>query len=97
LVYATGGNINKIHKILGFKEKSPVTLRAMNKLYSDLEPLSVGQRMDEFQLKPDRADVIVPALEIFRFCMHALKCKELYVPKIGLSDGIVYDLHNKNG
>ncbi|WP_294670940.1 Ppx/GppA phosphatase family protein [uncultured Fluviicola sp.] len=94
-VYATGGNINKIHKILGFKEKAPVTLRAMNQLYAELEPLSVGQRMDLFQLKPDRADVIVPALEIFRFCMNALKCKEMYVPKIGLSDGIVYDLHKK--
>lgn len=95
LVYATGGNINKIHKLLGVKEKSPVTLRAMNKLYNELQPLSVGQRMDLYQLKPDRADVIVPALEIFRFCMIALKCKEMYVPKIGLSDGIVYDLHKK--
>lgn len=95
LVYATGGNINKIHKILGVKEKAPVTLRAMNQLYAELEPLSVGQRMDQFQLKPDRADVIVPALEIFRFCMQMLKCKEMYVPKIGLSDGIIYDLHKK--
>lgn len=96
LVYATGGNINKIHKILGNKEKAPVKLQAMQQLYSDLEPLTVGQRMDRFQLKPDRADVIVPALEIFTFCMKVISCKELYVPKIGLSDGIVYDLHNQS-
>jgi len=91
-IYATGGNINKVHKILGVKEKSPVKLTDMKKLYDDLEPLTVNQRMDQFQLKPDRADVIVPALEIFTFCMKELKSKELYVPKIGLSDGMVYDM-----
>jgi len=91
-VYATGGNINKIHKILGVKEKAAVKLEDMEQLYQDLEPLTINQRMDQFQLKPDRADVIVPALEIFRFCMRELDCKELFVPKIGLSDGMVYDM-----
>jgi len=95
-VYATGGNINKIHKLIGVKEKSPVKLEDMNKLYEELEPLTIDQRMDQFQLKPDRADVIVPALEIFRFCMKELNCNELYVPKIGLSDGMVYDM-DRNG
>lgn len=95
-VYATGGNINKIHKILGTKDKAPVRLDDMETLYEELSPLSVDQRMDRFQLKPDRADVIVPALEIFTFCMKALNCSELYVPKIGLSDGIIYDLHQRN-
>lgn len=92
-IYATGGNINKIHKILGVKEKSPVKLSAMKQLYKALEPLTIDQRMDSFQLKPDRADVIVPALEIFTFCLRQLKSNELYVPKIGLSDGMVYDMH----
>lgn len=96
IVYATGGNINKIHKILGVKEKAPVKLSAMRLLYKDLAPLTVGQRMDVFQLKPDRADVIVPALEIFTYCMDVIACKELIVPKIGLSDGMVYDLHNRD-
>ena len=91
-VYATGGNINKIHKILGVKEKAAVKLEDMEQLYQDLEPLTINQRMDQFQLKPDRADVIVPALEIFRFCMRELDCRELFVPKIGLSDGMVYDM-----
>lgn len=94
-VYATGGNINKIHKLLGVREKKPVKLSEMRKLYSDLSELSVNQRMDQYQLKPDRADVIVPALEIFTFCMHELNCSELYVPKIGLSDGMIYDLHQR--
>lgn len=95
LVFATGGNINKIHKLLGVKEKSPVRLAAMKQLYQDLSPLSVTQRMDRYQLKPDRADVIVPALEIFTFCMRQLGCKELFVPKIGLSDGMIYDMHQR--
>lgn len=95
-VYATGGNINKIHKMLGVKEKSPVSLTAMRRLYSELEPLTVDQRMDAWQLKPDRADVIVPALEIFTFCMKELSCKELFVPKIGLSDGMIYDMDRSN-
>lgn len=94
-VYATGGNINKIHKLLGVKEKAPVRLSDMQKLYADLSALSVNQRMDRYQLKPDRADVIVPALEIFTFCMKELGCKELFVPKIGLSDGMIYDLHQR--
>lgn len=94
-VYATGGNINKIHKLLGVKEKAPVRLSDMQKLYADLSVLSVNQRMDRYQLKPDRADVIVPALEIFTFCMKELGCKELFVPKIGLSDGMIYDLHQR--
>jgi exopolyphosphatase / guanosine-5'-triphosphate,3'-diphosphate pyrophosphatase len=94
-IYATGGNINKIHKILGVKERAPVKLADMRRLYNQLAPLSVNQRMDLFQLKPDRADVIVPALEIFTFCMKELNSTELYVPKIGLSDGMIYDMHQQ--
>lgn len=93
MVFGTGGNINKIHKLLGGKEKTPVALSAMKELYETLAPLTVGQRMDRFQLKPDRADVIIPALEIFTCCLEAIKCEELIVPKIGLSDGMVYDFH----
>ena len=91
-VFGTGGNINKIHKLVGSKEKAPVSYRSINQLYKELAPLSVGERMDRYQLKPDRADVIVPALQIFQFCMKELNAKELFVPKIGLSDGIIYDL-----
>jgi exopolyphosphatase/guanosine-5'-triphosphate,3'-diphosphate pyrophosphatase len=96
LIFGTGGNINKIHKLLGLKEKAPVELNAIRELYSQLEPLSIGQRMDQFQLKPDRADVIVPAMEIFMCCLETMKAEELIVPKIGLSDGIIFDFHSKN-
>ncbi len=52
--------------------------------------------MEQYQLKPDRADVLVPALEIYCNIMKKLNCNELIVPKIGLSDGIIYDLHKKH-
>ena len=95
-IYGTGGNINKIHKLVGLKEHDPLRTTSLNALWKQLAPLSIGQRMEQFQLKPDRADVIVPALEIYSFCMKSIKCKEIYVPKIGLSDGIIYDLSMKN-
>lgn len=94
-IYATGGNINKVHKLVGVKEKAPLKLAAINELFEALAPLTIGQRMDQFGLKPDRADVIVPALEIFRFCMMKMNCKELIVPKIGLSDGMVVDMDGR--
>jgi exopolyphosphatase/guanosine-5'-triphosphate,3'-diphosphate pyrophosphatase len=77
------------------KEKAPLRLAAIDQLYEALAPLTLGQRMDQFGLKPDRADVIVPALEIFRFCMMKMNCKELVVPKIGLSDGMVVDMDER--
>lgn len=95
-IYATGGNINKAHKILGAGHMEPISFEHLEKLKNDLEPLTVLQRMDRYQLKPDRADVLVPALDIYCYLMKKLKCTEIIVPKIGLSDGIVYDLHQKN-
>lgn len=94
--YATGGNINKAHKLLGASHIEPISFTALKGLKNDLEKLTVRQRMEQYQLKPDRADVLVPALEIYYRIMKRLDCKEIVVPKIGLSDGIVYDLHKKH-
>ncbi len=95
-VYATGGNINKAHKLLGAGHMEPISYAKLVDLKEELEPLTLRQRMDRFQLKPDRADVLVPALDIYCYIMKKLDCKEIVVPKIGLSDGIVYDLHMKS-
>jgi exopolyphosphatase/guanosine-5'-triphosphate,3'-diphosphate pyrophosphatase len=92
-LFGTGGNINKIHKIIGLKDKAPVDIKSMESLYKKLEKLSVEERIDKFQLKPDRADVIVPALEIYLHIMKKINNKEILVPKIGLSDGMIYDLY----
>ncbi|MBU2018253.1 MAG: exopolyphosphatase [Bacteroidetes bacterium] len=93
-VYGTGGNINKAHKLVGGQHLEPVSLKKLEELRDALEPLTVSQRVEKFQLKPDRADVLVPAMEIYVFIMRELKSRQIYVPKIGLSDGIVLQLHN---
>lgn len=92
-VYATGGNINKVHKMLGAQQNESITLDHMNKLRDQLNELSLEQRIDQFQLKPDRADVIIPAMDIYAFVLDKISTKEFFVPKIGLSDGMIYDLH----
>jgi exopolyphosphatase/guanosine-5'-triphosphate,3'-diphosphate pyrophosphatase len=94
-LFGTGGNINKIHKIIGLKDKTPVDIKNMNKLVENLNELSIEERRDRFQLKPDRADVIVPALQIYLHVMTKLNCTEISVPKIGLSDGMIYDMYRK--
>lgn len=92
-IFATGGNINKVHKLLGAQQDEAVSTRKLKKLRDELNELSLEQRVDKFQLKPDRADVIVPACDIYTFILKHLKAKEIFVPKIGLSDGMVYDLY----
>lgn len=92
-VFATGGNINKVHKMLGKQFMDTIKFRELDELHDTLSKLTVEQRMTRYQLKEDRADVIVPACEIYKYIMKELKAKELIVPKIGLSDGIIYDLH----
>jgi exopolyphosphatase / guanosine-5'-triphosphate,3'-diphosphate pyrophosphatase len=92
-VFATGGNINKVHKLLGKQFMDTIKFRELDELHDKLSKLPVEERMTRYQLKEDRADVIVPACEIYKYVMKELKAKELIVPKIGLSDGIIYDLH----
>jgi exopolyphosphatase/guanosine-5'-triphosphate,3'-diphosphate pyrophosphatase len=93
--FATGGNINKAHKMLGGVNMEPIEFSKLKQLKDDLSALSLRKRMEQYQLKPDRADVLVPALEIYCNIMQKLNSPEIVVPKIGLSDGIVYDLHKK--
>jgi exopolyphosphatase/guanosine-5'-triphosphate,3'-diphosphate pyrophosphatase len=94
-IYGTGGNINKCHKLLGKQLDEGISYREIDELYENLSKLSVTKRMLKYQLKADRADVIVPALLIFKHIMRSMKAKEIVVPKIGLVDGMIYDLYNK--
>lgn len=97
-IYGTGGNINKVHKLIGAGHLEGMSFNKMKLLKQQLAELSIDQRVDQFQLKPDRADVIVPALEIYLYIMNELKCKEIFVPKIGLSDGMIYQMYlNRKG
>ena len=92
-VFGTGGNINKVHKLLGKQFMEPINYREIDELHEKLGELTIEERIAKYQLKQDRADVIVPACEIYKYIMKELKSKELLVPKIGLSDGIIYDLY----
>lgn len=95
-IFATGGNINKVHKLLGAGFKEPISIEEMTRLRNELDSLSLVQRMTKYQLRPDRADVIVPALDIYLYIMKELKCGSVIVPKIGLSDGMIYSMHLKH-
>ena len=94
-IFGTGGNINKVHKMLGAQHMETISVRKMKELRSEINDLTIDQRVEKFQLKPDRADVIVPAMDIYIYIMNELKCKNVIVPKIGLSDGMIYDMHLK--
>jgi exopolyphosphatase/guanosine-5'-triphosphate,3'-diphosphate pyrophosphatase len=92
-IYGTGGNINKVHKLLGAGHMESLSLKELKTLRDELDGLSLDERVDVYQLKPDRADVIVPALNIYIYILEELKSKKIIVPKIGLSDGMVYQMH----
>ncbi|MEY3438332.1 MAG: hypothetical protein RL265_917 [Bacteroidota bacterium] len=92
-IFGTGGNINKAHKILGAGHMESIKVSKIKQLRDDLSKLSIAGRIDQFQLKPDRADVLVPALDIYLYILQELNCSELIVPKIGLTDGMIYDMH----
>lgn len=89
ILIGSGGNINKLFKMSGKQQEKPLSYLYMNAQYTYLSSLSYEQRITELGLNPDRADVIVPATRIFLNAMKWSSARQLFVPKIGLSDGIV--------
>ncbi|MBB5021015.1 exopolyphosphatase [Desulfurispira natronophila] len=89
----SGGNINKIAKMAGRREDAPLSVARLEKTHSAISSLTYEQRMRKLGLRPDRADVIVPAGEIILFVMHHCNINKLFVPKVGLSDGIIHHLY----
>ena len=89
----SGGNINKIFKLSGKPLGKPLSLLYLKAYYKFLRQLTYEQRISELGLNPDRADVIVPATEIYLSAMKWSCAKRIYVPKIGLADGIVKRLY----
>ena len=88
-VIGSGGNINKIFKLSGQIQTKPLTLSYLQTQHKLLSEMSYEERIINFQLNPDRADVIVPALSIYINAMKWSGAKKIFVPKIGLSDGII--------
>jgi exopolyphosphatase/guanosine-5'-triphosphate,3'-diphosphate pyrophosphatase len=91
----SGGNINKIFKILERKDR-PLLFSRLKEFYDEIKVHSVEERMEIWELNPDRADVIVPAAKIYLGVMKAADIREMIVPQIGLADGIVHQLHEQH-
>lgn len=91
----TGGNINKIFSLSKKKEGKPLSLELLRNYYKELSISTIAERMHRHQLRSDRADVIVPALQIYISIMRWAGAHEILVPKIGLADGLVKMLYQE--
>ena len=91
----SGGNINKIFKLSNIKEGKPLTYIKINAIYQDLKKLTYEQRILKYNLNLDRADVILPALEIYIKALKWSGATKVFVPKIGLADGMIKMMYKK--
>lgn len=92
----SGGNINKIFKLSNTSEGKPLSYLYLIKFYENLKAYTYEERITDLNLNQDRADVILPASQIYLSAMKWSKAKHIYVPKIGLSDGIIKSIYFNN-
>lgn len=95
-LFATGGNINKIQSMTGSKSGKPISYLSIKDLSNTLMEFNYQERMMKFDLNPDRADVIIPALKIFLTTMEFVKANKIFVPKSGLVDGMINEIFYEN-
>lgn len=91
----SGGNINNIFKSSGKKIGKPLSYFYLSSYYQLLNSLTYEERISELNLNQDRADVIIPAAKIYLSAMKWSRSRKVYVPKIGLADGIIKSLYNE--
>ena len=96
LIIGTGGNINRLYKLARLKDYAPLYYRQLKELSAQLENMTNDQRIEKLGLREDRADVIVPASEIFLKVMKWSNISEIMVPKLGLADGIIHSLYSRH-
>src|SRR5579862_315901 len=89
----SGGNINKIFSLSKRKDGKPLPIELLKDYYKEIGSFSVLDRIRLYKLREDRADVIIPALQIYINVMRWADAKEIYVPKIGLADGLIQHLY----
>ncbi len=92
----TGGNINKLFRISGEKDEMPLSFLKLKAIYNELVGYSLKERISVLKLNPDRADVIVPACEIYLTIMKWTGIKQIFVPRVGMVDGIINLLIEEN-
>lgn len=95
IAIGSGGNINKIFSISKKKEGKPLSLDLLKDYYKEFNSFTVEERMSIYKLREDRADVIVPALLIYINVMRWTDADEIYVPRIGLADGLIQHLYEE--
>jgi len=91
----TGGNINKLSRLANDKEEKPISYTKLKSLYEYLNSFSLKDRINVLGLNNDRADVIIPACEIFLTLMKYGRLRQVIVPRVGLVDGIIQTLIDK--
>lgn len=94
-VIGSGGNINSIYRFSEKKVGQPLSYLFMSNFYEKVKQYDYNQRVFELKMNPDRADVIIPATRIYLSAMKWAKAKNMYIPKIGLADGIVKQLYSE--
>lgn len=96
-IVGSGGNINKLYRLAPKKERTKDTLHidTLSRIYTRLSALSLEQRMIEYDLRASRADVIVPAAQLFLMVANLVKADTILVPTVGLADGIINELASK--
>jgi len=92
----TGGNINKLSRLANTKDDMPISYAKLNAIYLYLNSFSLKDRIQKLKLRSDRADVIIPASEIFLTIMKIGRLKNIVAPRVGMVDGIIQTLVNKN-
>lgn len=95
IAIGSGGNINKIFSMVNSKTMKTLPIEVIREFYRVLEPMTVEERMHTYNLKRDRADVIVPALHIYANIMKWANIEEIHVPRIGLADGLINHLYEQ--
>lgn len=91
----SGGNINKVFSLSKRKDGKPLSLDLLKDYYKELGSVPLQTRIELYKLREDRADVIVPALQIYINVMRWAGAEEIYVPKIGLADGLILNLYQE--
>ena len=95
IAIGTGGNINTLYKLCRLDNNAILKYKQLKKISQTLKKYSIEERMERFELRPDRADVITHASNIYIDAMKTFEIKRMIVPKIGVADGIIYQLYKK--
>ncbi len=92
----SGGNINKIYRLSGRKDGKPMSYKSISTIHDMLREHTFEERIRRLKLRPDRADVILPASEIYLSVMKWAGIRQMQVPQVGLADGIIHDLYRSH-